>query len=124
MNPIAFGPVETNVVLVFNTDDGTEFRVDLPIIGHVLPTSNLLTETDKKSGGHFQPWTIAKPAIRIDVSHQLNDPTLNSPQLLKSKRVEERLILANTLGTHLTNFEVINTFPDSIFTYFSGSSSR
>lgn len=69
LNPLAFGPVDTNVVLVFNTDDGTEFRVDLPIIGHVLPTSNLLTETDKKSGGHFQPWTIAKPAIRIDVSH-------------------------------------------------------
>ncbi len=43
---------------------------------------------------------------------------------MKSKRVEERLILANTLGTPLKGFEVINTFPDTIFTYFSGSSSR
>jgi hypothetical protein len=53
LNPIAFGPVDTNVVLVFNSEDGAEFRVDLPIIGHVLPTSNLLTENGLKSGSHF-----------------------------------------------------------------------
>lgn len=53
LNPIAFGPVDTNVVLVFNSEDGAEFRVDLPIIGHVLPTSNLLTENGLKSGNHF-----------------------------------------------------------------------
>ena len=69
LNPVEFGPVDTNVVLVFNSEDGAEFRVDLPIIGYVLPTSNLLTENGLKSGNHFQPWSVAKPALTIDVSH-------------------------------------------------------
>jgi hypothetical protein len=77
-----------------------------------------------KSGNHFQPWSTAKPAISIDVSHQLVDPTINIGQILKSKRVEERLILANTLGLPIKGFEVVNTLPDSVFTYFSGSSSK
>jgi len=84
-----------------------------------------LTENDKRGADSFQPWSIAKPAIRIDVSHYINNDENGSPKtLLKSKRVEERLIIANTLGTTLTNFEVINTLPDSVFTYFSGTSSR
>jgi len=53
LNPTAFGPVDTNVVLIFNTDDGKEFRVDLPIIGFVLPTSHLLTENDRRGTDHF-----------------------------------------------------------------------
>ena len=77
MNPIAYGPIDTEIILVFQSEDGQEHRVDLPIIGHVLPQSNLMTEFGNKQMNSFQPWTIAKPAITIDVSNYLNEASTN-----------------------------------------------
>jgi hypothetical protein len=66
---------------------------------------------------------VAKPAITLNVKPYLSDsPTLT--QLLKSKRVEERLIVYNNLGATLKGFEVIEMFPEAVFAYQSGSSSK
>jgi len=47
----------------------------------------------------FMPWSVAKPAFTLNVKSFLNDPSQQSAgQLLKSKNVEERLIIYNNIG--------------------------
>jgi hypothetical protein len=36
LDPVTYGELNTSVILVFLTEDGQEYRVSLPIIGHVL----------------------------------------------------------------------------------------
>lgn len=44
LDPTAFGELNTQVVLVFTTEEGKEFRVELPIVGHVMKQNNVLLE--------------------------------------------------------------------------------
>ena len=44
LNPITYGELNTSVILVFTTEEGDEFKVELPIIGHVMRQNNLLVE--------------------------------------------------------------------------------
>ena len=44
LNPIMYGELNTSVILVFTTEEGDEFKVELPIIGHVMRQNNLLVE--------------------------------------------------------------------------------
>lgn len=68
LNPIAYGEINTQVVLVFTTEEGHEYRVELPIVGHVLKQNNLLVEDQFGSGQpEFSPWSVAKPAITLNV---------------------------------------------------------
>lgn len=66
MNPIAYGEINTAIVLVFVNEEGEEYRFELPIIGHVLRQSNLLVENMNGNGRpEFTPWTNAKPAVTL-----------------------------------------------------------
>ena len=57
MNPIAFGEINTQIVLVFTTEEGKEYRVELPIVGHVLRQNNLLVKNSQGNGkAEFLPW--------------------------------------------------------------------
>ena len=50
LNPTKYGELDTSVILIFATEEGQEYRVDLPIIGHVLKQNNLLVEDLQGSG--------------------------------------------------------------------------
>lgn len=44
LNPLAFGEINTHIKLVFSTEEGQDYLIELPIIGHVLKQSNVLVE--------------------------------------------------------------------------------
>jgi hypothetical protein len=72
LNPISFGEVNTSIILIFASEEGQEYRVDLPIVGHVLKQSNLLVEDIYGSGkAAFTPWSSAVPAITVNVRNFL-----------------------------------------------------
>lgn len=117
LDPTSYGELDTKILLVFTTEEGKEHRIELPIIGHVMRQNNLLLEDSYGNGSpNFQPQSVAKPAITLNVKPYLND-NLVSSQLLKSKRVEERLIIYNNLGATLKGFEVVEMFPEAVFAY-------
>jgi hypothetical protein len=79
LNPIAFGEINTSIILVFTTEEGKEFRIELPIIGHVLRQNNLLVSDHYGSGeAEFYPWSVARPAVTLNVKNYINDPALQS----------------------------------------------
>ena len=65
------------------------------------------------------------PAVTLNVKNFMSDAYMfqQTGQLLKSKKIEERLILVNNLSSQLRGFEVIALFPEAEFAYQSGSSS-
>lgn len=56
---------------MFTNEEGKVFRIELPIIGHVLKQSSLLVENDEINT--FEPWKIAKPAFTLNVKSYLSD---------------------------------------------------
>jgi hypothetical protein len=56
LDPTAFGEINTQVVLVFTTEEGKEFRVELPVVGHVMKQNNVLLEDSNGNGSpNYKP---------------------------------------------------------------------
>ncbi len=59
---------------MFTTEEGTEFRIELPIVGHVLKQNNLLVADQTGHGkAEFEPWANFKPIITLNVRNYVND---------------------------------------------------
>lgn len=126
LNPQTYGEINTSLVLVFYDESNEEYRVELPIIGHVLRQNNLLVENNYGTGRpQFTPWANSRPAFTINVkNHHNTTPERQSgvkQPLLKSKKVEERLILYNNLGATLYGIEVIAPSKEIKFSYYTGN---
>lgn len=116
LNPSHYGLIDTTIILVFKLEDGSEHILELPIIGNVLRQNAVLAEHQGTRPAKFEPWLIAAPAITLNVAPYLTDSTQHSLQLVKSKFVEERLIVENTFNSTLKGFEVV--VPDNaVFTF-------
>ena len=79
MKPTKWGIIDSKIKLTFTKMDGTEFKVNLPIIGLVTPTNNLvLNEKNISNLESFLPITYRNkekfyaflppnPAIKVNV---------------------------------------------------------
>ena len=106
VDPSFYGLIDTSIILVLRQEDGTEHKIELPIIGNVMRSNSILAVPRTKSN-NFEPWLVATPAVTLRVGDYLEDPNKKGTSLLKSKLVEERLNLRNNLNTTLSTFEVV-----------------